>query len=120
EELGSSSFWSDRFLNLGFLVFQMILLSTYFVWKKVSPRQLWREYIGLGDVLFFILLAFVLPFPFFPLFMVGSLVLSLLLALLAFRGSTIPLAGLQALFLAVVLIIQPLSGCSFYELNMMY
>ena len=120
EELSSLSYWSGRALNLGFLVFQLALLSVYFAWKKISFRQFWKEYMGLGDVLFFILLALVLPFPFFPLFMVGSLILSLLLAVVAFRGTTVPLAGLQALLLAVVLAVQPLSGCSFYEFNMMY
>ena len=60
-------FWLDMVLNTGFLAFQLALLTVYFAWKRVSFRQLWNEYMGIGDVLFFLMLAIVLPFPFFLL-----------------------------------------------------
>ena len=97
-------FWLDMVLNTGFLAFQLALLTVYFAWKRVSFRQLWNEYMGIGDVLFFLMLAIVLPFPFFPVFMIASLLLSTLLGIIVFRRSTVPLAGLQALFLLVFLL----------------
>ncbi|HAD95776.1 MAG TPA: hypothetical protein DCG19_00140 [Cryomorphaceae bacterium] len=113
-------FWLDMVLNTGFLAFQLALLTVYFAWKRVSFRQLWNEYMGIGDVLFFLILAIVLPFPFFPVFMIASLLLSTLLGIIVFRRSTVPLAGLQALFLLVFLLLEPFTGFSPYEFNLMY
>ncbi len=113
-------FWNESLLNLSFLGIQMLLLTVWFHFKKVSLRELWKNYIGLGDLLFFLVAALALPFPVFPLFMVFSLVLSVVLALVVFRGKTVPLAGLQSLFLALLYVMKPLVGFDLYQLNLMY
>lgn len=112
--------WNDWLLNLGFLFVQLLLLGVYFVYRKIPPGQLFKEYIGLGDILFFLLLALVLPFPVFPVFMVLSLVITLMIAVIVFRKSTVPLAGLQALFLVIFLLMEPYLNLHCYEFNLIH
>jgi hypothetical protein len=61
----------------------------------------------MGDLFFFILLAVSLPILSFLILFVFSLIFSLLIFILlknTFKEKTVPLAGLQSLFLSLVLI----------------
>ena len=96
-------------VNAMLLSFQLISI-TLFLWlrhkKRVNPLA---GYFGLGDLLFWVLLAVGFSPVNFMCFHVGSLVLALLLHKLlarykAYGGSNkIPLAGFQALFYIFVL-----------------
>ena len=80
-----------------------------FLYTKIVLRKKLLEAIGLGDFLFFIILAVSFPTITFLLLFSTSLIFSLLLFLLlksSFTIKTIPLAGLQAFFLSLVLILN--------------
>lgn len=94
-------FSENLVFNLGFIFLNLGLLLLFFKIKKVTIKGMLNQFIGIGDILFFLILAIILPFPTFPIFFISSLILSLALALIAFRNKTTPLAGLQALFLAI-------------------
>ena len=99
--LGSSMYeiLLNTSLNLAFLSLQLLILIAYFRLKDISIKQFFNQYMGVGDVLFFIVLAFGLDFPLFPFFMVVSLIISLISGVLIFKKKTVPLAGLQAIML---------------------
>ncbi|MCR9155544.1 MAG: hypothetical protein NXI09_15675 [Bacteroidetes bacterium] len=97
------SSWS---YNLGFLAVNVLLLFLIFKLKGVSPLGLLQHKMGIGDFLFFFVLALILPFPAFPFFYILTTLIALLSGLIVFRRTTVPLAGLQALCLAILLLIN--------------
>lgn len=94
-------------INLLILMLQLGLMYFYFKFKGVSLSDLFTNYIGLGDVLMFIVLcSFCSPLNYIVFFLL-SLILSLVGFLLfnAFlfkKIETIPLAGLQSIILLFV------------------
>lgn len=103
--------------NLGFLLLNLLLLALWFWAKKISPKTLVKEYIGAGDFLLFAVMALALPFPAFPILFIGSLLTALLAGLLLFKNTTVPLAGLQALFLALILTLDFAGITAIRQLN---
>lgn len=98
----------------GFLSFQFLVLAGYFYIKKKDFTSI-KDSIGLGDILFLISLCFLFsPFNYI-LFYISSLCATLIFVLV-FRlivksdVRTIPLAGIQAIFLTIVLCIQYFSA----------
>ena len=93
----SEILWNGAF-NIGFVVFQLVLVS---IWLSLRNRRLiWivDEFLGLGDILFFIPLCFLFsPFSYI-IFYTGSLGI-VLAGFLIYRlfniskNTTIPLAG---------------------------
>ncbi len=63
---------------------------------------------GIGDLLFFVVMAVTIGFPVFPLFFIFSLTASLLYSSVFLKNQTIPLAGLQAICLALFIGYQEL------------
>ena len=96
-------------LNLGFLIVQLVLISTYFSVKQRQFTNIADTYLGWGDILFLIPIAFLFPTFSFVIFYVSS-VLVVLLGFLFYKKiinnkiETIPLAGGQAIYLILVLI----------------
>lgn len=90
-------------INSAFLGILMVFLWGYTHYKIKKPLF---TAIGIGDFLFFLMLAISFPsLTFFVLF-ASSLFFSLLLFLVlkpTLHDKTVPLAGLQALFLSLVL-----------------
>lgn len=93
-------------LNMLFILIQVSTLLAYFAIKKISVKQFLNQYMGIGDLLFFVLMSVAIPFPALPVFMVFSLVLSLFLGITSFKNKTIPLAGIQAFLLAGILVLD--------------
>ncbi|PRY48091.1 hypothetical protein B0I27_11625 [Arcticibacter pallidicorallinus] len=97
----------DTSWNLVFLSVQFLLLSLYFRIKYKTWTNLTREHIGWGDILFLLCLGCYLPpinYLFFYMLSLGVILLfSLLVIALKRRSLNIPLAGLQAMIFAVVL-----------------
>tara|TARA_R110002072_G_scaffold202476_3_gene360355 strand:- start:3351 stop:3851 length:501 start_codon:yes stop_codon:yes gene_type:complete len=104
--------------NLLFTLFQCSVLILFFAFKGISFKTLLAKYIGLGDLLFFLVLAISLPFPFYQIFMVISLLLSALAGLIFFKEKTIPLAGIQSLVLVLCLIFNIPSSMNNYLLDL--
>lgn len=91
-------------INLLFVLVQLLFLYAYFFLRH-GDRLLIGKKIGLGDILFWLAASAFFSFFQFILFYTLSLAFSLIVYLLLFRSPwsesrpTIPLAGLQALFL---------------------
>ena len=96
------------FINIGIIL--IVVLLNYLFAKLVLKKNLLKEAVGLGDILFFI--AFALSFPtvtfinFFVFSILFTFVLNFtLLKLLKTKNNSIPLAGHMSLFLIGVYII---------------
>lgn len=80
-----------------------------FLYTKIVLRKKLSKAIGLGDLLFFIVLAVSFPTITFLTFLSTSLIFSLLLFLVlkpTLKIKTVPLAGLQAFFISLVLVLN--------------
>ncbi|NVK51286.1 MAG: hypothetical protein HWD85_00005 [Flavobacteriaceae bacterium] len=92
--------------NLSFI---SILLLILYLYTKIQMKKKLSKSLGLGDVLFFLFLGVSFPTATFLVLFSGSLVFSLLVFLLLkpiLKEKTVPLAGLQSLFLTLVLIVN--------------
>lgn len=103
---GINSFLHAFLLNNGFIVFQLIAVTAYFSFKNRSLINIASEYIGWGDILFFVVAAAVFSPVNFIVFYLLCIIVVLLVALAyrAFKKTssfTIPLAGAMALILAL-------------------
>lgn len=101
----------DTGYSLLFFGVQLFLLWAYFALKNKKPVDLTKDYLGLGDILFLLAIAFYLSPVNYVLFYVASLIVVLIYTLvqqsiLKKENLQIPLAGLQALMLGIVLIIS--------------
>jgi hypothetical protein len=111
-----NSYWQAWFqmlgMNIGFVSIQLIFVSLYFSLKHRKWVLLINGFLGLGDVLFFFCICGMMATPFFVAFYITSLIGSLLLAAFIppIRKNGIPLAGLQALFLILVLVYSYVQG----------
>ena len=99
----------DQFLLTTFIniCIELILITVLFLYAKIVLKTAFKQAFGLGDFFFFILLAIGFPTATFLVLFSFSLVFSLALFLILKKNSkflTVPLAGLQALFLCLVFI----------------
>jgi hypothetical protein len=93
-------------LNFSILLFLILILLVY---AKFVMRKKINETIGLGDVLFFGVLALSFPTVSFLILFSSSLIFSLVTFLFLkqkIKVKTVPLAGLQGVFLAIVMILN--------------
>lgn len=91
------------------LLFVSIIFSVLLLYSKFKLQKNIFDVFGLGDLLFFTILAVSLPILSFLTVFVFSTIFSLILFLMLkryFTTNTVPLAGLQSLFLAIVLILN--------------
>ena len=96
-------FFFNLIVNLALLLLVLLMLMLYV--KLIMKKQL-NEVIGLGDLLFFVILGVSFPTVSFVIIFCSSLVFSLIIYILLKQkiGKYIPLAGLQALFLFLALL----------------
>ena len=90
-------------VNIGTLI---IILGILHLYAKFKIGQPLNQVLGLGDILFFIMIAISFPIPIFFVLFSFSLIFGLLLFLLLkpkLKEKNVPLAGLQALFFTLVL-----------------
>lgn len=99
----ASQFLINTTLNFALVI---IILGFLFFYSKYKLKESLQNTFGLGDALFFLVIAVGFPtFTFIVLFSF-SLIFSLVLFLIIkknFKQQTVPLAGLQALFLSLLL-----------------
>jgi len=94
--------------NMAFLIIQFLLLKSYFFIRQAAVVSIIDRKIGWGDILFLLAAAFFFSPMNFISFYLYSLLFSLMIALLwgLYRRTalrSIPLAGLQAVFLLLFL-----------------
>jgi hypothetical protein len=100
-------------LNVGFIAIQLLLLSLYFSIKSKKIVNIAQQNLGWGDILFLLVVCLLLPPNTFFLYYITSLIIIVLKEIVTrmiFKkySDKIPLAGLQALLLAVLIIVQQL------------
>ena len=108
----------NSFYNIVFLVFQLLLITLYFSVKEKKIVLITKDYLGIGDILFLICLAFLFSPLNFIVFYFGSLFIILagiLLYILLKRDykPQLPLAGFQSLILTALIITNSISGNAF-------
>ena len=98
---------------LAIICFNLLIVFTLFfmlsMYAKIKMKQPIFNVFGLGDLLFFIVLAVSFPTLSFLVIFVFSLIFSWSIYMLIkqhLKEKTVPLAGLQSLFLLLVLIIN--------------
>ncbi len=108
----------NTLVNLLFMSVQIAALQIYFWVKEKRWSWIFDRKLGWGDVVFWLCILPVWPLMPFVLFLISSLIFSLLSYLLFFRkkNATIPLAGLQALFFLLVFISERLNTFSLERL----
>lgn len=104
--------WEQSFLNALFMGLQLFLLNIYFSIKNRRWINLFENYLGIGDLVFFLPLCLLFSPVNFILFFIASLSLTLL-GYLVYQISfpdnkvqTIPLAGAMAIVLIFVLLVS--------------
>ena len=100
--------WQPVLFNMGFLTIQMLIVSAWFSFKNRRWVNVTAQFIGWGDILLLISIAFYLSFLNFLFFYIASLIIVLsiwliLPAVFKLKNKHIPLAGLQALALILYL-----------------
>lgn len=103
-----AAIWTPSLINIGFLIFQLLLVTIYFSIKHKKLVYITNELLGLGDVLFLLCISFYLSVLNFIIFYIISIVIVLLTwivwqSLSPRKSKQIPLAGLQALVFAAFL-----------------
>ena len=86
-------------LNVGIVI---LIIGILFLYAKLKLKTALSNVLGLGDILFFIVIAISFPISTFVVLFSFSLLFSLVLYLVAkpsLKDENVPLAGLQALFL---------------------
>lgn len=87
----------------------VVILSILFLYSRFKLQQKLSNVLGLGDILFFFILASGFPTVSFLIIFVISLVFSLILYLVLqtiLKSNTVPLAGLQSVFLLFILVLN--------------
>lgn len=98
----------NTLINFCIIAVNYGILTLYFSLRNKRLINLSNEYLGVGDLAFFISVAFLFSPVNFICFLLFSLLFTLLFALfarsfLSSKFTAIPLAGLQALFLVCIL-----------------
>jgi hypothetical protein len=106
----------DFGLNVLFILLQVGFLMFYLFATGRNPAHLLKGYLGIGDILFWLIPAFyfqLIEFILFSLFCYIAIVVGYGILFLVKRKATttIPLAGFMALFMAIYMVISWKSNC---------
>lgn len=111
----------NTLLNITFVALQLLLLTIYMSIKNKKAVNILREHLGLGDVLFFV----VLCIAFSPINFIVFYVISMMATLIGFvaytaissqKAKEIPLAGAMASFLVIAILIdKTTTHLNFYD-----
>jgi len=105
------------FYNFSFITLQLIILTIYFSLKKKRFVSIINNFLGLGDVLFLIAVAFLfLPVNFILFNITGFFFTLLIFSFALFGKSThyrIPLAGTLSFLLNVLIVLKVLFNLDF-------
>ncbi|MES2457412.1 MAG: hypothetical protein V4594_17785 [Bacteroidota bacterium] len=112
--------WMEFGINIGFIVFNYLLLTVFFSIRSQKKVNLLDGFIGLGDMLMLVCLAFYFPtLLFFSFYLFSLLVIALGSGLYLLSNQskpyTVPLAGLQSLILLCLLLLSWYKGTELNE-----
>ncbi|MFN6946684.1 MAG: hypothetical protein ACK4ND_17175 [Cytophagaceae bacterium] len=102
-------FIENSLLNVGFLFLQVVMLTMYFSIKAGKVVWIADTYLGWGDICFMLCICMFFPPLNYIIFFIASLLFALpvyavLKAMYGKKVATVPLAGIQAGFLALWII----------------
>lgn len=123
---GMAESLTDAIYGLSFFAVQLFLLWVYFAVKNRKPVNITKHYLGIGDILFLMAAAFYLSPVNYVVFYILSLIVILMYTLIKRffikeDSPYIPLAGLQAVILGLVLVFSIFKpGIVFYNDNWIY
>lgn len=107
--VGKSLVLTDLLFNGLFIVLQVLFLAIYLYFTGRKPSLLLKEFLGIGDILFWVIPAFYFNPVEFILFSLACYITIVvgygLFFFIKRKALTIPLAGLMALFFAVYMVI---------------
>ncbi len=108
-EIELKTFTKFFLMNVLFLFIEYLIIKAYFSIKKGNLVKIINEYIGIGDVIFLIIIGLFFSPLNFLLFLIVGLFMILLLSLLLKRKTNInnkkvPLAGLLSIWLGIIII----------------
>lgn len=115
---------SNLFFNLSinalFILFQLSIIYFFSWFKYKKRRNIFKSVFGFGDLLFLIMIIPLFSPLNFIVFFIASIVFSLLVYsiinwLRIYKKQRVPLAGLQSLFLSIVIISQIFIKFSLYN-----
>jgi hypothetical protein len=111
EDQTTSQMLTSSSLNVAFLLVQLLLVTIYFSVKRGKMINITKGLLGWGDILFIVTMALYFPFINFIFFHVISLIVVLIswliyIKLNSKRHHHVPLAGLQAVSFALLLLIS--------------
>ncbi len=110
-DVGIKELFKYFFINLGIIIFQMLALSIYFSVKTRAIINIINKHIGLGDLLFFIVLCTAFSPINFVIFILLNLVLitltyGIIMIFKSLQNIKIPLAGFMSLMFACLIILE--------------
>ena len=101
--------WSDYLASLSFLILQIAGLYVYLAIKKKSIKiNLTGDFLGWGDLLFFVAMIPYFGFKEYVVLLITGMVLSLLaqkIVQIFYRSESIPLAGWLSVFYGLYMLI---------------
>jgi len=101
--------WIDYFASLSFVVLQIVGLYAYLAIKKKSIKiNLTGEFLGWGDLLFFVAIIPYFGFKEYVVLLITGMALSLLaqkIVQIFYRSDSIPLAGWLSIFYGLYMLI---------------
>jgi len=102
----------DVLVNGCFILIQLAVLSLYFSFKEQKVVNVTRDYLGLGDILFWIVLCLSFSPLNFVFFFIASMLIVMIVVLiwkltrLKPSMTTIPLAGIQSAVLLILVLMN--------------
>ena len=113
--LDNRALWLTTVL-LNLCLVALMLIPAYGYSRWIRKTRFWNRGLGTGDLFFFIAMALGFPTVTFLILLVASLVLALISGIILGygrdTGSSIPLAGIQALFLSAVFLVSRFGSTS--------
>ena len=91
----------NSIVNVCIVTFQLVVLTLYFSLKNKTVTNIFNNYLGVGDIVFFLVCCVWFSPMNFVCFFLAALVTSLLIQSVL-RFKTIPLAGIMAVMLVLV------------------
>lgn len=115
-EVGYQEAFLTTGINIGFLSINLLFVFLYLSIKNKTIINFTGDFFGWGDILFLVALAALVSPANFILFFIASLMLVCLLVLIIARlRNSIPLAGLQSVFLLPVFVVNWFSSSSLFH-----
>ncbi len=101
----------NSLINFGFILFQLLILSLYMSIKNKKVIFIVNSYLGLGDILFFVVICLAFSPANFIVFYLSSLIFTLI-AFIAYTlivknaNKHIPLAGIMAALMTILILLN--------------